>query len=205
MHMNYFGDSYDIVKQSLIRWLGHFGGWSVHPMMTESATAQQVKAFERFLGARMICTEVLTTSTDRGHFLSCASKCGNLFLDPDTGLSLRDSNLGSPKTKYLFAREFVQLIERRPKALTLVFDQSFPRGEGRTCIAHKIEEIEAKGIHCFAYASHAYFILGGRDKTLVRRAFNRVISESGLPESRFLRGRASTSESVPGLPLPARG
>src|ERR1700691_3051331 len=54
MHMQYFGDSSDIVKQSLIHWLGRFGDWSVHPMLTESATAQQVERFERFLGARVL-------------------------------------------------------------------------------------------------------------------------------------------------------
>jgi hypothetical protein len=192
MHMNYFGDSYDIVKQSLLRWLGQFGDWSVHPMLTESASAQQVKAFERFLGARMICTEVLTPTTDRGSYLSCASKCGNLFLDPDTGLSLRDTRLRSPKTKYLFAREFVQLIEQRPNALTLVFDQSLPRGKEHASMEHKLEELQG-GVHCFAYMSHACFILGSGDEGLVRRAFKRVISESRLPETRFLFGRASTS------------
>jgi hypothetical protein len=33
--MRYFGDSYDIVKQSLIRWLADFGQWSAHPMFPE--------------------------------------------------------------------------------------------------------------------------------------------------------------------------
>jgi hypothetical protein len=198
MHMNYFGDSYDIVKQSLIRWLGQFGDWSVHPMLTESATAQQVEAFERFLGARMICTEVLTTSTNREFYLSCATKCGNLFLDPDTGFNLQETPMRAPMTKYLFAREFVRLVDQRPKALTLVFDQSLPRGKERAGMQHKLKQVQAKGVHCFAYMSHACFILGGSDEALVRRAFSHIISESRLPETRFLSGRASISESVPG-------
>lgn len=191
MHMRFFGDSYDIVKQSLIRWLGKFGDWSVHPMLTESATAQQAMAFERFLGAQIICTEVLSATTNRESYLSCATKFGNLFLDPDTGLSLRETRLRKPKTEYLFAREFVQLVEQRPKALTLVFDHSLPRGKERASMERKLEELQAKGVHCFAYVSHACFILGGGDKGLVRRAFKRVISESRLPESCFSSGVAS--------------
>jgi hypothetical protein len=204
MHMQYFGDSYDIVKQSLIRWLGTFGDWSVHPMLTQSATAQQVEAFERFLGARMICRDELTTSTNRESYLSCATQCGNLFLDPDTGLSLRETGLRKPKTKYLFAREFVQLVEQRPKALTLVFDQSLPRGKEGPCMEHKLQELRAKGVHCFVYMSHACFILGGREEVLVRHAFDRVISESKLPGARFVSGTASISGSVPESLLPGR-
>lgn len=193
MHMQYFGDSYDIVKQALIRWLNPFGRWSVHPMLTESATAQQVERFERFLGAHMISTEVLTTNTNRESYLSCATKCGNLFLDPDTGVRLPQSGTRAPKNKYLFTHEFVGLCEQRPNALTLVFDQSLPRGKERDCMEHKLADLNANGVYCFAYMSHACFILGGCDKALVRRAFDCTITESRLPEARFLSGRAATS------------
>jgi hypothetical protein len=194
MHMQYFGDSYDIVKQSLIRWLGPFGDWSVHPMLTESATAEQIRAFERFLGARMICDEVLTTNTDRESYLLCASRCEHLFLDPDIGFKLSDEHLRAPREKYLFAHEFVRLSEDRPNALTLVFDQSLPRGKERLSMKHKVQELHAAGVHSFAYMSHACFILGGRDEALVRRSFTKLVAESRLPKSRFLTAWA-TSES----------
>jgi hypothetical protein len=186
MHMQYFGDSYDIVKQSLLRWLGQFGDWSVHPMLTGQATTQQIEAFERFLGARMISTEVLTTDTNRESYLACATKCGNLFLDPDTGFRLRETGLRAPKAKYLFAHEFVRLSELRPKALTLVFDQSLPKGKERASMEHKLTEVRSRRVCCFAYISHACFILGGCDVTLVRRAFDCIKTESRLPEARFL-------------------
>jgi hypothetical protein len=195
MHMQYFGDSYDIVKQSLIHWLGRFGDWSAHPMLTESATTQQVERFEWFLGARVLSTEVLTTSTNRESYLSCGTKCGNLFLDPDTGFRSRERGTRAPRTKYLFAHEFVRLSEQRPRALTLVFDQSLPRGKERDYMERKLAGLRASGIHCFAYMSHACFILGGRDEVLVRHAFDCVVTESRLPEARFLSGRGATSES----------
>ena len=195
MHMRYFGDSYDIVKQSLIRWLGQFGDWSVHPMLTGATPARQIERFERFLSARVVSTEVLTPNTNRESYLSCAAKCGNLFLDPDTGLRSRETGVRGPKTKYLFAHEFVRLSEQRPKALTLVFDQSLPRGKERDCMEHKLGDLQDRGVHCFAYMSHACFVLGSRDERVVRRALHCIIAESRLPEARFLSGRAAISES----------
>jgi hypothetical protein len=195
MHMQYFGDSYDIVKQSLIRWLGRFGDWSVHPMLTESATAQQVERFEWFLGARVLSAEVLTTSTNRESYLSCGTKCGNLFLDPDTGFRSRERGARAPRTKYLFAHEFTRLSEQRPRALTLSLTKAFLEEKSAIIWSVSSRGLQANGIHCFAYMSHACFILGSRDGALVRQAFDCVVTESRLPEARFLSGRAATSES----------
>jgi hypothetical protein len=187
MHMRYFGDSYDIVKQSLIRWLGPFGDWSVHPMLTESATSHQMEAFERFLGAEMICNEVLGPDTNREVYLSCVSGVGNLFLDPDTGLRMQA--LGPKKTeKYLFGRELIRIVAQRPKALTMVFDQSLARAKEPAALKNKLEELRASGVHCFAYMSHASFVLGGANEDIVRRAFSHVVTESRLPKDRFLFG-----------------
>jgi hypothetical protein len=189
--MDFFGDSYDIVKQSLIRWLGSLGEWSVHPMLTHAATDQQVKAFESFLGARIICREILGMDTDRDSYLACALELGNLFLDPDTGLRLKMTS--SKANRYLFAAEFRRIVDARPSAITLVFDQCLPRGSERASMEHKLEELQAAGVHCFAYMSHACFIVGGQDKSLVQRALRRVMSESRLPEARFLAPWNSTS------------
>ncbi len=88
VRMRYFGDSYDIVKQSLIRWLADFGQWSAHPMFTEAVTAADVAAFESLLNVKVVSTDVLTLDTDRSAYLACGSACGHLFLDPDTGLRM---------------------------------------------------------------------------------------------------------------------
>src|SRR5712671_2961007 len=91
MRIHYFGDSYDIVKQSLLRWLSTFGEWSVHPMFTEMVSRTDVAAFELLLNAKIVSTEVLTRETDRSAYFARATSCGHLFLDPDTGLRMRST------------------------------------------------------------------------------------------------------------------
>jgi hypothetical protein len=184
--MKYFGDSYDIVKLSLIGWLRHFGEWSVHPMLTEKAAPKDIQAFERFLGVSVISTQVLTATTNReSYFLSCVTHTGNLFLDPDTGLRLKFTN-GIRAPEYLFSAELVHITSSRPKALTLVFDQSLPRGKEREALEHKLKNLLAHGVHCFAYVSHACFVVAGHDRALIESALNHVISESKLPINRFI-------------------
>jgi hypothetical protein len=185
MHMKYFGDSYDIVKQSLIGWLGRFGKWSVHPMLTEGASKEDIDAFENFLGARVISKEVLTTTTNRETYFSCATQCGNLFLDPDTGLRLKNTK-GKRAPEYLFASELDHVVSCRSAALTLVFDQSLPRGNERKALQHKLADLLRRGVHGFAYVSHASFLVTGRNEELIKRAFEHVRSQSRLPLGRFL-------------------
>ena len=79
MHIKYFGDSFDIVKQSLIRWLAPLGNWSVHPMFTEAAKPAEATAYADFLGARLLSEAVLTDKTDRPSYFDCASTCDNLL------------------------------------------------------------------------------------------------------------------------------
>ncbi|MDP2824367.1 MAG: hypothetical protein Q8O52_17015 [Sulfuritalea sp.] len=185
MHMRYFGDSYDIVKLSLINWLRHLGDWSVHPMLTESATADEIAAFERFLGAHVVSSDVLTTTTHRLSYLTCATECDHLFLDPDTGLKMK-STMSAKAPEYLFASEFDYLIKSRPSSLTLLFDQSLQRGDERGSLEKKLNALRAGGVHCFAYVSHACFIVGGSNQNLVGKAQSDVMEKSKLPQSRFL-------------------
>jgi len=50
MHPQHFGDSYDIVKQSLLAWLSaDLGPWSAHPMFTDKVDDERATAFARFL------------------------------------------------------------------------------------------------------------------------------------------------------------
>ena len=184
MHMKYFGDSFDIVKMSLIGWLQCYGEWSVHPMFTETPADGDVRAFEEFLGARIISTEVLTSATDRENYLSCTTACGNLFLDPDTGIKLKPTT-GKRAPEYLFAAELVRIAHSRPKALTLVFGKSLPRGQEKAALADKMKALPDRGIFGFGYISHACFLVVGCDRGLVESAYNQVISASRLPATRF--------------------
>jgi hypothetical protein len=185
MRASYLGDSYDIVKQSLLRWLRNFGPWSVHPMFTETVSGTDISALESLLDAHVVSMEVLTLDTDRSAYFSCASSCGHLFLDPNTGLRMR-STRGVRAPEYLFAPELQQLAEQRPNSLTVVFDQSVSRGSERVHLDIKLRKLHHFGLYGFAYASHACFVVVGRDRSLVERARAQVIAESKLPEHRIL-------------------
>jgi len=185
MKLQFFGDSYDIVKKSLISWLGEFGSWSAHPMFTEPVEPEEAALFAHFLGAHLISTETLTPSTDRAaYFMPCWS-AGNLFLDPDTGVRLKP-RWGLKSVNYIFGPELVALSQARPASLTLVFDQSFSRGNQLPHIQEKLEFFASHGIHGFAYSSHAPFLILCSASELAVRAHGRLLEVSGLPASRLV-------------------
>ena len=186
MRIRYFGDSYDIVKQSLFRWLRHFGDWSVHPMFTEPVSSEEATAYAAFLDAEVVSTDVLTTDINRPSYFSCVEACENLFLDPDTGLRLRDTR-STRAPAYLFANELMEFARSRPNALTIVFDQSVTRGSERLDVERKLRHLHQHEVFSFAYISHACFTVVGQDRHLVDRALERLISESRLPADRLLR------------------
>ncbi len=190
MKLQFFGDSYDIVKKSLISWLGEFGSWSAHPMFTEPTSPSQAALFARFLGAHLISTETLTPSTDRAAYFMPCWDAGNLFLDPDTGVRLK-LRRGLKSVNYVFGSELVALSQARPTSLTLVFDQSFSRGSQMLHIQEKLEFFASHGVHGFAYSSHAPFLILSSDSELAVHAHRRLLEVSGLPASRLvMRGAA---------------
>ena len=187
--MKHLGDSYDIVKQSLLGWLRFFGEWSVHPMFTDSVTGGDGESFGRFRNARVISTEILKGNTDRSAYFSCALSCGNLFLDPTTGLRLEETNRRK-MPNYLFGSELALLTRKRPVSLTLVFDQSLANGKDesqRQQLDKKLHNLlEQHNVSAFAYVSHACFIIAGVDVKLLDRARQQIVAESKLPEYRIL-------------------
>ena len=191
MKLQFLGDSYDIVKKSLIAWLGEFGSWSAHPMFTESVAIDKAECFARFLGARLLSTETLTPKTDRAAYFSPCESASNLFLDPDTGVRLEPRS-GSKSVNYVFGPELVALSHARPAALTLVFDQSFSRGNQKSQIQEKLEFFAARGVHGFAYCSHAPFLVLSAELELVGRAREELLRVSGLPAGRLLVAHAKS-------------
>ena len=195
MRLQFFGDCYDIVKKSLIAWLGEVGRWAAHPMFTEPVAPDQAALFARFLGARLVSVEPLTPTTDRAvYFSSCRSE-GNLFLDPDTGVRL-EPRRDSESVNYVFGPELVGLSRERPRALTLVFDQSFSRGSEAHLIQEKLAFFASRGVHGFAYSSHAPFLVLSSQAELVGRAHERLLEVSGLPPSRLVMRAPSNHLSL---------
>ena len=189
MKLKYFGDSYDIVKKSMIHWLSEFGPWVTHPMFTESVKSEEAIAFSRLLGTPLLSTETLTAQTDRSEYFSSCRAAGHLFLDPDTGVRL-ETHRGERSVAYVFAEELVDWCSQRPHALTLVFDKSYSRGDDDG-IRRKLSYLGDQRIHGFAYNSHATFLLLGADAQLVKRAQERVLAASGLPAWRLVVRKAT--------------
>jgi hypothetical protein len=186
MRMKFFGDSYDIVKQGLLRWLNNVGDWAIHPMFTEKVSSKELEDFEIFLGVRIISKDILSKDTNRNNYFNCARiSSSHLFLDPDTGI--KSKHIGGKKApSYLFTSEFIDIAENRPNLLTLSFDQSLARGKERKQLEEKVGELERHGLHGFAYESHACFVLVGKDIDLVKKAIDGVRSDSRLPRTRLI-------------------
>ena len=185
MRPRYLGDSYDIVKQSFLRWLSGLGTWQAHPMFTERVTPEDENGFSELLGIPLLSADVLLPATNRQAYFAPARACqDHLFLDPDTGLRLRPTTAkGHPS--YLFGSEVVALVSERPKTLTLVFDQSLARGRERQQLNQKMAFLEQQGVFSFAYVSHACFILMSASQELMKKAWEAVLGESRLPIARF--------------------
>ena len=186
MKPSYLGDSYDIVKQSLLRWLGIIGTWATHPMFTEPVSSQQADDFALLIGTRLLSMDHLTSDTNRVAYLAPASECyEHVFLDPDTGIRLKPTR-GKKAPFYIFGPELIEIVQARSNRLVMVFDQSLAWGSERQQLQNKLQTFSTQGIHSVAYVSHACFVLLGSDKSLVELAFSVLQSESRLPHSRFL-------------------
>jgi len=184
MRMNYFGDSYDIVKQSMLRWLIEFGNWQVHPMFTHAVSPSDVRAFEAFLGVLVLTQKVLRKQSERRSYLSSSTFKTNIFYDPDTGLRMKSQRVRS--TAHLYADELAAIVGERADSLTMVFDQSLPRGSEEKSLIAKMAMLRDDGMHCFAYQSHASFWVVGNDAKLVSRARTHLQRQSRLPSFRLL-------------------
>jgi len=185
MDLKHFGDSYDIVKRSLLDWLSDFGPWGAHPMFTHSVTESEAAAFERFLGVALVSTDVLEADSDRQSCLSPCAGFRSIFVDPDTGVRLKRHSARN-QACFIFADELVVLATKRPDGLVLAFDQSLRRGEERQDVASKLDYFRKQGVHAFAYISHASFLVLGRSNTLVTEALAQLLHRSGLPGRRIL-------------------
>ncbi len=187
MKLKYFDDSYDIVKKSMLAWLAEFGRWSAHPMFTEFVPTTEAAAYSRFLNVDLVSVEVLRPDVDRSAYFSCGGSAGNLFLDPDTGISLNALG-GRRSINYIFGDEITQMAHQRPDSLMLVFDQSYSYGKRCPQIRAKLEFLAARGVYSLAYNSHAPMLLLSSSEHLLLHADNALAVNSQLPPSRIVRG-----------------
>ena len=186
MNPKYLGDSYDIVKHCLLRWLSSLGPWIAHPMFTKSVDRNDAATFSALLGVPLISTLVLAEGQDRDMYFASARSCSShLFLDPDTGVRLK-STRGKRGPAYLFIDELVRIATRENHLLTLVFDQSLQRGAESKGLATKLRALASDGVHGFAYRSHVCFLVVGLEAKLVHRARDILNRKAHLPQNRFV-------------------
>lgn len=193
MRVRFLGDSYDIVKKSVIAWLFEFGPWVTHPIFTEAFEPERAASFSRLLGTRLLSESVLTPRTDRSEYFSSCRTAGNLFLDPDTGVCVEPRH-GAKSVNYVFGTELVEWCILRTSALTLIFDQSYSRGSRGERMQEKLAYFAAENVYGFAYSSHATFLLLSADSELIKVARERLLEVSGLPADRLV-SRDSKGES----------
>jgi hypothetical protein len=188
MKLDKFGDSYDIVKQSFLRWLAPCGPWVAHPMFTEPVDPSEAETFSRFFGVCLVTTQTLHRHTDRDAYFSTVTSCvGHVFLDPNTGLRVPSASLDDA-THFVNGTELVMLTQARPEKLLLVFDQSIdrrypPRGEIET----KLTWLAERGVYGVTYESHACFVLVSATESVLEKAIETLSRESRLPIARLVR------------------
>lgn len=182
--MEFFGDSYDVVKRYLLHTLAPGAIWHAFPMFTHAVTDQDVAELEAFLGARVVNSDRLTPQTDRTVHLQTDPSCTHVFLDPDTGIRL-DPCGGERSTRYVFGPELTAICHQRPDCLVLVFDQSLARGRKRESIEEKLAYFSAHEVAGFAYQSHACFVALSASPSVLGAARNRLMA-SHLPSKRLI-------------------
>lgn len=199
--MNYgvFGDSYDIVKQGMLRWLSCYGKWAVHPMFTDEDPAHYADTYCRILGVELEDVVVRRTikrriNRDRWIITPAAECKDHLFIDPDIGLRLEKKEEHPNGCLLLDELQKIAKASGRNDKLTLVFDQSIDRSEqgvpaveaSEKQLRDKLDWLKHRCVHGVAYKSHANFILVSANEGLVRQAADTIMGKSGIPDCRFV-------------------
>lgn len=205
MNSDHLGDSYDLAKGTIIGWLG--GDWVAHPMLTKRMDRDSQDLLKRLLGVSdLLSTSVLTPSDDRDAYLRSAREhtAGHVFLDPDTGIFLEKAGR-SPK--HLFASEIVAVVRApgRERLLTLVYDQSFQRGQDKAAaLREKLAYFAQHTVAGAAYVSYACFVILSAEQGLVDDSVARLMQ--WLPKDRLiLGGHLKTGHSWTGQNRPLFG
>ena len=193
MDLEHFGDSYDIIKQHLLSCLLPCGDWAAHPMFTGSVDQQETEAFEKFLGVKLLDRMPVGSRSQRKVIQQANCWTEHLFLDPTIGVFIpcRSQNPNRNLSAYLRGDELVNIVKERPCKLTLVFDQSIPRGKPDSRLQHARKKLEwlrqsPREIFGSTYLSHASFMLLSTDCTVLKEARRKLLDNSCIPERRLV-------------------
>ena len=196
MHPSKFGDTYDMAKMCMLRWLAPDEEWFIHPMYFPPGNQVRDDAFPGRYADFLELQLVRGNIAQRQDLVNAvANDPGHLFLDPDTGLR-PDNGIQLDRAEW---RKFVsedELIEiacstDREQKLVLVYDQSIDRRYRQVCVPRqqirmKLRRLHDAGVHAVAYVSHIAFIWASSDPGVVNAATRRLLCASGLPIFRFV-------------------
>ena len=194
MKPKYFGESHDMAKQQIMKWLIPKEKWAAHPMWYhQRENPLLIHAFLERYEATLDVDIVENESPDRRAFLAAATACPrHLLLDPDTGL-WTPARGGYPK-KHVTIEEFLEIVTNtgRKDKLTLIYDQSYQRNDLDiwTQTVGKLLRLYRSGIHAVAYTAHAgsnvRFIWASKSNKLITQATRRMQEECRFPRWRFV-------------------
>ena len=187
MKFKHFGNSYDVIKKALIAWFGECGVRNAHLMFTEAVTPDRSTLFARFPAEKLVSTEERTPRTNRaGYFLPCRG-AGKLFLDPDTGISLKTLR-DAKSINYISGPEIIDLNLTRPESLMVVFDQRYGRAEDSSRkFKRNYSSLQLMDFTALSYASHAPSpILSAKVQSVVE-AHYMLLKKSDLLLFRLIR------------------
>ena len=194
MRMDYFGDSYDIIKKFIVKSIAPNADWITLPMFTDEVSSKDIKSIEQFLHVRIISKINLTNTPDREKYFADAANHRHIFIDPDIGISIK-KHYGAISINYVFGPELVTLCNQNPERLLLVFDQSIQRGNVAKVdqsVEKKLTYFREQNISCFAYKSHACFMVLSLSSSVCKKAYDNLLN-TDLPRSKLTR---FTSEQV---------
>jgi hypothetical protein len=185
MRLEYFGDSYDIVKRALLQWLTPLGQWHVQPLFTEDVSLGEATTFARFLGARLVEPFKARTEAECKAALDGCKGIGNLLVDPDIGVVLP---LGgkSVKRTHVSAAALQVLCAANPGYVIISFDQALRREAPEESLRSKIAWLSEGRTAALAFRSHASFIFCSSSSDRVGEVA-RLLLGAGLPEWRLVR------------------
>ena len=186
MHLDYFGDTYDLAKRFLMQCLAPGEPWGIIPMFTDEWNPEQVAAFERLLGGKVLIPDCIKGTRRRQDVSTAGTWVGHVFIDPDTGIRSPDST--SSSTKLIRLTEIVREAREHSRNLILAFDQSYANAKlpAKTkAMKQKLAFLNADDVNGFGYLGQASFLILSCDPSAIQRARQNLL-DAGVPDSRLI-------------------
>ena len=186
MNVSHLSDTNDLAKRPLMEILAPIQEWVVVPMFQGEWSLEEIGAYRKIVAAELTTTGKLRGQRNREGLLSTTGHDGHAYFDPTTGVKRPDETQQN-SSKHIRIYELARETSRRPKALTVVYDQSAVRGESaEDALLDKLEQLMAFGVNGLGYLAQAPHLILSCDEVAIHNARQRLL-DSGIQESRIIR------------------